>query len=73
MKKNLIKKGYSFNREYCGYPEARIVVRYMGNWVSQHLFENEAIEKAQSHWEGIQSQFKGMHGLVNRIISKHKN
>lgn len=72
MKKNLIKNGYSFNKEYCGYPEVRIVVRYMGDWVSQHLCENEAIEKAQSHWGSIQNQFKGMDSILDRIISKYQ-
>lgn len=72
MKKNLIKNGYSFNKEYCGYPEARVVVRYMDKWVSQHLTEEEAIEKAQNHYQTIKSQFGGMHNFINGVKSRYK-
>ena len=68
----LIKNGYSFNMEFCGHPDPRIVVRYLDKWVSQHTNELEAIEQAKIHYQTIKSQFAGMHNFINGIKSKYK-
>ena len=40
---------YSIEKEYCGHPESRFVVRFCGEWVGQSLFYSAAILLATSH------------------------
>lgn len=45
------KNGYSFNKEFCGYPEKRIVVRYMGEFIKSHKDEKDAVLTAIFHYD----------------------
>lgn len=39
-------KRYTVTKEFCGYPEARFVVRFCGEWVAQSLFYSSAVTRA---------------------------
>lgn len=40
---------YTIQREFCGYPEARYVVRFCGEWVGQSANKSDAIAIAESY------------------------
>ncbi len=39
-------KRYSISREFCGYAEARYVVRFCGDWIGQSKFKARAVKLA---------------------------
>lgn len=51
----MLDNRYTIRREFCGYPEARWVVRFCGEWVGQSANKADAIAIAesfeQSRWE----------------------
>ena len=42
-------KRYTIALEYCGYPTARHVVRFCGQWLGQIITRREAIEITREH------------------------
>lgn len=41
--------GYTITREYCGQAEQRYVLRFCGEWISQHLTYSGAVVRAVGH------------------------
>jgi hypothetical protein len=48
MKRYPIKgdRRYTISREFCGYAEARFVVRFCGDWIGQSRFYSSAVVMA---------------------------
>lgn len=40
---------YTITKEFCGYPEARFVVRFCGDFIMQSLFYSSALARAVGH------------------------
>lgn len=40
---------YAINKEYCGQPEPRFVVRFCGDWVGQSASRLDAVEMMKAH------------------------
>lgn len=47
--KEMKNKGYTFNKEFCGYPEKRYVVRFRGEFISSHTSLVDAGFAARTH------------------------
>jgi hypothetical protein len=41
--------GYTITREFCGQPAPRYVLRFCGEWISQHLHYSSAVLRAVGH------------------------
>lgn len=46
----LLDKRYSIQQEWCGHQNQRWVIRFCGEWVSEHPTQSEAVEVARK-WE----------------------
>lgn len=44
-------KRYTIDKEFCGYPGARYVLRFCGAWVSQHRELSDAQKAVKTHEE----------------------
>ena len=40
---------YTFTREFCGYPTARLVTRFCGTWIGAFEQIQDAVEAAKAH------------------------
>jgi hypothetical protein len=40
---------YTITKEFCGYPDARFVARFCGDFIGQSLFYSSAVAKAVGH------------------------
>lgn len=40
---------YSINKEFCGYPEPRYVLRFCGEWIGQSRFYSSVLTLAVGH------------------------
>lgn len=47
--KEMKSKGYAFNKEFCGHPEKRYVVRFRGKFISSHISPIDAGFAARTH------------------------
>ena len=45
----MIDSRYTITKEYCGYPEARYVIRFCGEWVCQEYTYQDALISAEKH------------------------
>lgn len=55
--KKLPDERYSINLEYCGYEDWRFVLRFCGDWVSQHKTELQAVKACRDHRAQFIKQF----------------
>lgn len=44
-----LDKRYQIAQEFCGYPEPRWVVRFLGQWIGQSASYQQAQDLAQIH------------------------
>lgn len=58
LQKTIQDKRYSISLEWCGYPEQRYVVRFIGDWIGQSKKPSGAILKSIFH------QDKRMYNLL---------
>lgn len=49
LSKYFIEQGYTLEKEYCGYPEKRYVLRFMGEFVASALEKKELMLTAILH------------------------
>jgi len=49
LSKHLKDQGYTLEKEYCGYPEKRYVLRFMGEFVASALDKKELVLTAILH------------------------
>lgn len=47
--KAMKNKGYTFDKEFCGYPEKRYVIRFRGEFISSHKSPVDAGFAARTH------------------------
>lgn len=60
-----LDRRYSIEKEFCGYPEPRFVVRFCGDWICQSPYYTAAVMRAVGH----NMQRKGAAIIVGQPVS----